>query len=98
MPLPNTTSLDLTGIVWRKSSRSQGGGVNCVEVGLLDGLTWRKSRRSQGGGANCVECASMVDGRVAVRDSKRPEDAVLVFSPRAWRSFVDGTKAGAFDR
>lgn len=60
-------------------------------------VLWRKSSRSQGAGGNCVETASLVDGRVAVRDSKRPDDAVLVFSSEAWRSFVDGTKAGAFD-
>lgn len=66
---------------------------------VLTPVRWRRSSRSQGGSANCVEAGALVDGsgRVAVRDSKRPDDAVLVFSVAAWQSFVDGTKAGAFD-
>jgi Domain of unknown function (DUF397) len=35
---------------WRKSSYSNGGTANCVEVGA-----WRKSSYSNGGSANCVE-------------------------------------------
>lgn len=38
---------------WRKSSRSDSSGGNCVEVAAL----WRKSSRSDGSGGNCVEVA-----------------------------------------
>ncbi|MCF1600274.1 DUF397 domain-containing protein, partial [Streptomyces muensis] len=38
---------------WFKSSYSDDGGGNCVEVAY----TWRKSSYSDGGGGNCVEVA-----------------------------------------
>jgi hypothetical protein len=41
-------------VTWRKSSRSSGGGGNCVEV-----TTWRKSSRSSGGGGACVEVTTV---------------------------------------
>jgi hypothetical protein len=37
---------------WRKSSYSNGGTSNCVEVGAVP---WRKSTYSNGGSDNCVE-------------------------------------------
>ena len=62
------------------------------------GLTWRKSTRSSGGGnGDCVEVAQAAD-LIAVRDSKRPDDAILAFSPATWRSFIGASKTGAFDR
>lgn len=50
----------------------------------LSRAVWRKSSRSpaNGGSDECVELAALGDGRIAVRDSKRPDGAVLVF-PRA---------------
>jgi len=44
---------------WRKSSRSDGSGGNCVEIATLP---WRKSSRSDGSGGQCVEVAE-VSGR-----------------------------------
>ncbi|WP_329257293.1 DUF397 domain-containing protein [Actinoallomurus sp. NBC_01490] len=38
---------------WRKSSRSDASGGNCVEVAAL----WRKSSRSGASGGDCVEVA-----------------------------------------
>ncbi|GAA2811983.1 DUF397 domain-containing protein [Crossiella cryophila] len=48
---------------------------------------WRKSSYSSGNGENCVEVAGFPDG-VAVRDSKNPEGAGLLFSRGAFAGFL----------
>ncbi|MFD0124503.1 DUF397 domain-containing protein [Streptomyces virginiae] len=53
----------------------------------LSALTWIKSSYSTADGADCVEVAH-TPGTVLVRDSKRPEDARLTLTPRAWTGFV----------
>jgi hypothetical protein len=58
---------------------------------------WRKSTRSGGNGGDCVEVASNLPGRVAVRDSKNPDGAVLALTPAAWRDFIAGIRAGQHD-
>ncbi len=62
----------------------------------LINAVWRKSSRS-GGQGNCVEVAVLGDGAVAVRDSKDPSGAVLVFTPAEWDAFIGGAKDGEFD-
>jgi hypothetical protein len=57
---------------------------------------WRKSSFSMGNG-NCVETALLADRSVAVRDSKRPEDAVLIFTESEWTAFLAGAKNDEFD-
>jgi Domain of unknown function (DUF397) len=86
------STVDLSGVAWRKSSRSgNGDNGNCVEVGFLDASAWRKSSRSgNGGNSNCVEVA-FVGPAVAVRDSKRPDGGVLVVPAAGWRGFLSGT-------
>ena len=61
----------------------------------LSDAVWRKSTRS---GANgCVEVA-VVDGQVAVRDSKqRGAGPVLVFTAHEWEAFVGGVRRGEFE-
>jgi hypothetical protein len=95
--------VDLSQVVWRKSSRSNANGGQCVEVGV-----WRKSSRS-GNGQNCVEVAAVDEaptmaGHKAdserlflVRDSKDPGGPVLAFTPSEWDAFVGGVKNGEFD-
>jgi predicted secreted Zn-dependent protease len=61
----------------------------------LDGLMWRKSSRSTDG--ECVETAVLSDQRVAVRDSKHPDDAVPIYTRAEWSAFIAGAKAGEFD-
>lgn len=58
---------------------------------------WRKSSRSSPSGDNCVEVAFAGDA-VAVRDTKNREAAMLVFTGDEWTAFLDGVKAGEFDR
>jgi hypothetical protein len=58
-------------------------------------LPWRQARSSVNNGA-CVEVAP-INGMVAVRDSKDPEGAMLVYAAPEWRAFLCGAKAGEFD-
>ena len=81
--------MDLTGVRWRKSSRSGNNG-ECVEVG-----TWRKSSRS-GSNGDCVEVGPSQSGVLAVRDSKDPSGPVLVVAPSTWQVFTNRVKTGAF--
>jgi hypothetical protein len=59
-------------------------------------LSWHKSSYSTGGG-ECVETAVLPDRRVAVRDSKQPDGAILVSTAAEWSAFLAGAKAGEFD-
>ncbi|MFI7449284.1 DUF397 domain-containing protein [Nonomuraea sp. NPDC049714] len=58
---------------------------------------WKKSSRSGNGGGNCVEVATNLPGLIAVRDSKNPNGAALVFTPSEWRAFLGGVRLGGFD-
>jgi hypothetical protein len=66
-----------------------------MDQGLREGRTWTKSSFSAPQG-NCVE-ARLHDGRIQVRDSKAPFDAMLSFTPEEWRAFTEGVEAGEFD-
>lgn len=57
--------------------------------------TWRKSNLSNDG--NCVEVAYVPD-QVGVRDTKNRDGDMLTFSTNSWRVFLDGVRAGEFDR
>jgi hypothetical protein len=74
-------------LAWRKSSYSEGGQTNCVEV------AWRKSSYSQGGQTDCVEVAFARES-VAVRDSKNATGPVLDFSPASWHAFLASATTG----
>ncbi len=63
----------------------------------LTGAQWRKSSYSNGNGGNCVEVADLGTHR-AVRDSKKPTGAALMFTAVAWAAFTSGVRAGDFDR
>jgi hypothetical protein len=66
-----------------------------VSIPDLSHAQWRKSRRSGGNGA-CVEVAELRT-LIAVRDSKDPDGAKLVFPAAEWRAFTDAVKAGRFE-
>ncbi|MDA8369215.1 MAG: DUF397 domain-containing protein [Nocardiopsaceae bacterium] len=61
---------------------------------VFDRLDWRRSSYSGGAGGNCVEVADLPAGRRAVRDSKRPEEGFLLFSPEEWAAFVGSARDG----
>lgn len=68
---------------------------------MIDGidpasLAWRKSSYSDSGG-ECVETAVLPDRRVALRHSKQPGGAILLYTPAEWNAFLKGAKAGEFD-
>ncbi|MER7134387.1 DUF397 domain-containing protein [Streptosporangium saharense] len=93
-------TLDLSQVMWRKSSRS-GNGQDCVEVGV-----WHKSSLS-GNGPDCVEVAAVdtaqgqagaaADRFFLVRDSKDSDSPVLAFTPPEWAGFLDVIKGGGLD-
>jgi hypothetical protein len=68
------------------------------QVAAIDPSSWRKSRRSGPISDNCVELAPVGDtGAVAMRDSKNPSGAVLVFTAGEIEAFIGGAKDGEFD-
>jgi hypothetical protein len=83
-------TIDPFRLAWRRSSYSANGS-SCVEV-----ASWRTSSHSANG-SSCVEVGAQDTG-IAVRDSKDRHGPVLTFSVGAWASFVEGIRAGAFER
>jgi Domain of unknown function (DUF397) len=62
----------------------------------LNRARWFKSTRSGPNCDNCVEVA-FVGEAIAVRDSKNPSGAALIFTTAEWDAFVGGAKDGEFD-
>jgi hypothetical protein len=91
---------------WRKSSHSNGGANNCVEVGAwrassysnggsdtcVEVGAWRKSSHSNGGANNCVEVGHAAP-IVLVRDTTDRAGAVLTIPAPAWRALLAGIRA-----
>jgi hypothetical protein len=46
---------------------------------------------------DCVEVRQAGADRVEVRNSKRPDEATVWFTPREWWEFVSGVRRGVFD-
>ncbi|MDC0767516.1 DUF397 domain-containing protein [Streptomyces sp. HD] len=70
---------------WFKSSYSDGGGGDCVEVAYA----WRKSSYSDSGGGACVEVAPCPHTpTIHIRDSKNPDGPNLTVSGKAWAAFI----------
>jgi hypothetical protein len=65
----------------------------------MPGVAWHISTRSDNLGGNCVEAGPLADGsgRVAVRHSKAPDGAVIVYTRGEWEAFIGGVKDGEFD-
>ncbi|MGI8308416.1 MULTISPECIES: DUF397 domain-containing protein [Saccharopolyspora] len=69
---------------------------NGMPAQQLPNAVWRKSRHS-GAVGNCVELAPLVDGGIAVRNSRYPEGPALVYSRDEIAAFLHGAKDGEFD-
>ncbi|MCW6005142.1 DUF397 domain-containing protein [Micromonospora sp. CPCC 205371] len=65
----------------------------------MPGVAWHISSKSDGNSGMCVEAGPFSDGsgRVAVRHSQRPDDAVIVYTRGEWEAFIGGVKEGEFD-
>ena len=61
----------------------------------LENVQFKLSSFCSGGG--CVEVGRLVDGGVAVRDTKDRNRPALVFNATEWTEFIAGVKAGEFD-
>ncbi|AJP05314.1 DUF397 domain-containing protein [Streptomyces leeuwenhoekii] len=67
---------------------------NGVQASSL-GASWMKSRHSNAEG-NCVEVA-LVEGGIAMRNSRDPDGPALVYTAAEVRAFLAGAKEGEFD-
>ncbi|HSZ43231.1 MAG TPA: DUF397 domain-containing protein [Trebonia sp.] len=69
---------------------------NGISAAHLDGAVWKKSERSNSQGA-CVELARLDSATVAMRNSRDPEGAALVYPAEAVRAMVGALRGGEFD-
>ncbi|GAA2664703.1 DUF397 domain-containing protein [Streptomyces lunalinharesii] len=86
------TSIDLSGLAWRKSTYSNVNGGDCVEVADLVPVAWRKSTYSNMQGGDCLEVVDGIPGLVPVRDSKNPHGPALLLPAAAWSALVGAIK------
>ena len=65
----------------------------------LPEVAWHISSWSDNAGGNCVEAGPLADGsgRVALRHSRVPDGAVIVYTREEWSAFVAGVRSGEFD-
>jgi hypothetical protein len=57
---------------------------------------WRTSSFS-GNNGTCVEVAALPDGHIAVRNSNRPHDGMVLFTQAEMTAWISGVKAGEFE-
>ncbi|MEU3841399.1 DUF397 domain-containing protein [Streptomyces sp. NPDC028635] len=68
---------------------------NGVRASSLD-ARWMKSRHSNAEG-NCVEVAPLVEGGIAMRNSRDPDGPALIYTASEMAAFLAGAKDGEFD-
>jgi len=52
--MTTTGAVDLSSAIWRKASKSSGGGSNCVEISFLPGTVAIRDSKNPAGGALLV--------------------------------------------
>jgi hypothetical protein len=70
--------------------------VTEIAADELGAVSWRKSVASNPNG-DCVELALLPAGGVAVRNSRGPHGAALIYTRAEIAAFLQGAKAGEFD-
>ncbi|MEV6350568.1 DUF397 domain-containing protein [Actinoplanes sp. NPDC051851] len=58
-------------------------------------LSWRIAKKSAN--ANCVQVARDASGTIYFRNSRKPDDAMIAYTPAEFDAFIDGIKHGEFD-
>ncbi|MFJ1595541.1 DUF397 domain-containing protein [Streptomyces sp. NPDC088261] len=71
---------------WFKSSYSDSGGGQCIEVAF----DWSKSSYSGSSGGQCVEVATTPHS-IHLRDSKNPHGPTFAVAPASWTTFLNWT-------
>jgi hypothetical protein len=69
-------------------------GMSATDLG---DVRWLKSQYSNGTG-ECVELATLPTGEIAMRNSRFPAGAALVYTQAEIRAFLAGAKDGEFDQ
>jgi hypothetical protein len=69
---------------------------NGMPASELDDVRWLKSQHSNPNGA-CVELAALPSGEIAMRNSRFPVGAVLLYTQAEITAFLAGAKDGDFD-
>ena len=70
--------------------------ANGIKASDLGPVEWRKSTASNPSG-NCVEAAALADGSVALRNSREPNGAALIYTRAEIAAFLVGVRNGEFD-
>ncbi len=70
--------------------------TNGVAASELGSVPWRKSSASNPSG-NCVEVAALPGGDVAMRNSRYPAGAALIYTRAEIAAFLAGARNGEFD-
>jgi hypothetical protein len=70
--------------------------TNGVAASELGSVHWRKSSVSNPSG-NCVELAALPSGDVAMRNSRHPAGAALIYTRAEIAAFLAGARNGEFD-
>jgi hypothetical protein len=70
--------------------------TNGVTASELGSVHWRKSSASNPSG-NCIEVAALPHGDVAMRNSRHPAGAALVYTRAEIAAFLAGVRNGEFD-
>jgi Domain of unknown function (DUF397) len=69
---------------------------NGIPATELTNVTWQKSKHSNPNGA-CVEVAHLMNGEIALRNSRFPAGPALVYTRAEIAAFLAGAKDGEFD-
>jgi Domain of unknown function (DUF397) len=69
---------------------------NGMSAADLTGVSWHKSQHSQV--TDCVELARLVDGTIAMRNSRFPSGPALIYTQGEITAMLLGAKSGDFDQ